>query len=387
MTETEPNVERFDAIVVGGGPAGSTAARRLAQAGARTLVLEKAQHPRYKACGGGLPLRTLRHIDLPLDDVIEGEVRSIEVSHFGKRSFVKECPEPFAYMVMRDRFDHRLLEAASDAGADVRQGTAVRALELDSTTARVTTETDGYVTQHLLAADGATGPVARWAELGGGIQRSLRTGDPAPEATLQRWSGTANVDAGYQPWSYGWVFPKEGRLSVGVVLSPGRGNSIKLFSRRYVERLGLADTTVTTVVGHPIRYRHGSDEAIARGPVLLLGDAAGLAGEFTAEGTAYAVHSGVLAAQAVEGATGDAAAAASAFQGSVNRLIQPELDAARAISRLYYRCITAWPALALAVSKRIDYFWRAFFRVMRGEASYDSELNRWPLLNLATRVL
>ena len=119
----------------------------------------------------------------------------------------------------------------------------------------------------------------------------------------------------------------------------------------------------------------------------MLGDAAGLAGEFTAEGIAYAVHSGVLAAQAVEGATGDAAAAASAFQGSVNRLIQPELDAARAISRLYYRCITAWPALALAVSKRIDYFWRAFFRVMRGEASYDSELNRWPLLNLATRVL
>ncbi len=386
MSTTQPNVERFDAIVVGGGPAGSTAARRLALAGAHTLVLEKAQHPRYKACGGGVPLRTLRHIDLPLDDLIEGEIRSIEVTHFGKRSFVKDCPQPFAYTVMRDRFDQRLLEGAAQAGAEVQQGSPVRGLELDATTARVTTENGCYETPHLLAADGATGPIARWADLGGGIQRSAayELEISAPEMALQRWSEAANIDVGYQPWGYGWVFPKQGRLSVGVVLSPGHGNSIKLFTQRYVERLGLAGTTVTTAVGHPIRFRRSRDEIIARGPVLLLGDSAGLADEFTAEGIAYAVHSGALAAQAIDGSSGDAAAA---YQRAVDEAIQPELDAARAISRLYYRCVTTWPTLALAVSKRVDYFWRAFFRVMRGEASYDSELNRWPLLRLSTKVL
>ena len=386
MTATQPNVERFDAIVVGGGPAGSTAARRLALAGAHTLVLEKAQHPRYKACGGGVPLRTVQHIDLPLDDLIEDEIRSIEVTHFGERRFVKESPQPFAYTVMRNRFDQRLLEGAAEGGAEVQQASPVRALELDSTLARVTTATASYEAPHLLAADGATGPIARWAKLGGGIQRSAayELEISAPETSLQRWTGAANIDVGYQPWGYGWVFPKQGRLSVGVVLSPGHGNTIKLLSQRYVERLGLTSTTVTTAVGHPIRYRRSRDETIARGPVLLLGDAAGLADEFTAEGIAYAVHSGALAAQAIDVSSGDAA---DGYQNAVNAAIQPELDAARAISRLYYRCVTTWPALALAVSKRVDYFWRAFFRVMRGEASYDSELNRWPLLKLSTKVL
>ncbi len=386
MTATQPKAERFDAIVVGGGPAGSTAARRLALAGAHTLLLEKAHHPRYKACGGGVPLRTMRHIDLPLDDLIEDEIRSIEITHFGKRRFIKQSAQPFAYTVMRDRFDQRLLAGAEEAGAEIQQSSPVLALELDSTLAHVKTETGSYEAPYLLAADGSTGPIARWAKLGGGIRRSAayELEISAPATSLQRWTGSANVDVGYRPWGYGWVFPKRGRLSVGVVLSPGHGNKIKQLSQRYVERLGLPGTTVTTAVGHPIRYRRSRHETIARGPVLALGDAAGLADEFTAEGIAYAVHSGALAARAIDRATGSAAAS---YQSAVNDAIQPELDAARAISRLYYRCVTAWPALALAVSKRIDYFWHAFFRVMRGDASYDSELNRWPLLKLSTKIL
>ena len=109
---------------------------------------------------------------------------------------------------------------------------------------------------------------------------------------------------------------------------------------------------MSSAVGHPILYRRGTAAAIARGPVLLTGDAAGLADEFTAEGIAYAVHSGTL----------------------VDRSIQAELDAARAISRMYYRCVTLSPRLALWASRQVDYFWRAFFRVMRGEARYDSEV-------------
>ena len=65
---------------------------------------------------------------------------------------------------------------------------------------------------------------------------------------------------------------------------------------------------------------------------------------------------------------------------------QPELDAARAISRMYYWCVSTWPALALNVSARVDYFWRAFFRVMRGESTYARELGRAGL-SLTSRVI
>ena len=73
-------MSRFDVIVVGAGPAGSTAARELAAGGARVLVVDRATFPRYKACGGGVPLRTERMLPFPIDSVIEGSVRAIAVS-------------------------------------------------------------------------------------------------------------------------------------------------------------------------------------------------------------------------------------------------------------------------------------------------------------------
>ena len=131
--------------------------------------------------------------------------------------------------------------------------------------------------------------------------------------------------------------------------------------------------------GHPIRYRRSPREPVAGGRALLLGDAAGLADEFTAEGIAYAVHSANLAADAVL----TSADPASTYTTAINRELQPELDAARTISRLYYWCVTTWPWLALTTSKHVNYLWRAFFRVMRGDSTYATELRRLPAHQLA----
>ena len=371
---------------MGGGPAGSTAARRLASASVRTLVIEKATHPRYKVCGGGVPLRAAALLERPVEAVVEDVVEGIEVSHLGRRRFRKRSKQPLAYMVMRDRFDNLLLDWAGEAGAEVHQGETVQAVEPCDGGARVLSDRGSYRASMVLGADGATGRVARAA----GVGRELATSAAwelevaAPAAALQRWQGLANVDVGYRPWGYGWVFPKAGRLSVGLVLAPGDGRGIRARGRDYLQRLGLADATITEARGHPIRYRRGR-ERIAAGPTLLLGDAAGLADEFTAEGIAYAVQSGRLAASAVVTALGSDGEAAGRYEAAVNGEIQPELDAARAISRMYYWCVGTWPALALAASRRIDYFWRAFFRVMQGRSTYAEELHRWPgLAQVAT---
>ena len=375
----------WDAIVVGGGPAGSTAARRLAIGGARTLLLEKQRHPRYKPCGGGLPLHTLAQIDTPIDDLIEAWVDTVEVSHPSGRCFRKTQAESFAALIMRDRLDQRLLDGARDAGVEVHEGEAVRGVSLgredaprSGHAASVTTDAGRYPARVVIGADGATGPMARAAGLDDGVPRSAawELEIEAPPDVLEHWRGVANIDVAYRPWGYGWVFPKAGRLSVGVVLPPGAGRRIRAWTEAYTRRLGIADAPVQIARGHPIRYRRRRDQAVARGPLLLTGDAAGLADEFTAEGIHYALRSGRLAADTTLAALDTDGRAGARYQDAVNREIQPELDAARALSRMYYWCISTWPALALGVSARLDYIWRAFFRVMRGESTYARELRR-----------
>ncbi len=375
----------WDAIVIGAGPAGATAARRLAAGGARTLLLEKQRLPRYKACGGGVPARTEALLGLPIGEVSEGVVDTIEVSRFGSSWFRKRSAEPLASMVMRDRFDEWLADEAIAAGAELRDGCPAQGVALRSDGVEVETPGGRETARWLIAADGATGITARQCgfAVGGARSAAYELEVAAPQGALERWRGAANVDVGYRPWGYGWVFPKEGALSVGLVAAPGRGRHIRRQAGRYLGRLGLAEAEIEQVAGHPIRYRRSRSEPVAQGAALLLGDAAGLADEFTAEGIAYAAHSANLAAAAILGG-GDAAAA---YGAAVDREIQPELDAARTISRLYYFCVTSWPWLARQASNAVNYLWRAFFRVMRGENTYAAELGRLPGGGAAQRLL
>ncbi|MYD73722.1 MAG: geranylgeranyl reductase family protein [Chloroflexi bacterium] len=376
----------WDALVIGAGPAGARAAQQLSAAGASTLLLEKQSLPRYKACGGGVPARTLLLLDdLDIAPVSEGHVDTIDVSRFGQPQFRKKSERPLAWMVMRDRFDQFLTDLAAESGASVRDATTVQSIVEEDAFYEVETSTGAVRARHVLAADGATGPTARWLGIDSAPTRSAayEVEVAAPRAALDHWHRAANVDVGYRPWGYGWVFPKEGKLSVGVVTAPRRGRTIRQQTDRYLSRLGLTDADVLHVQGHPIRYRRSIREPVARGRALLLGDAAGLADEFTAEGIAYAVHSANLAADAVLISDDPSAIYADA----VNQHIQPELDAARTISRLYYWCITTWPRLALKTSKHVNYLWQAFFRVMRGESTYAEEMSILPFSRPITRTL
>ena len=365
----------WDALVVGAGPAGARAAQQLSAAGASTLLVEKHSLPRYKACGGGVPARTLSLLDdLDISPVSEGYVDAIDVSHFGSHQFRQASKRPLAWMVMRDRFDQFLTDLAAESGASIRDSTPVQSVVETDACYEIETPTGVVRARHILAADGATGPMARWLGIDSAPTRSAayEVEVAAPSAALDHWHRAANVDVGYRPWGYGWVFPKAGKLSVGVVTAPSQGRSIRKQTDRYLSRLGLGEAEVIRMQGHPIRYRRSVGDPVAKGRALLLGDAAGLADEFTAEGIAYAVHSANLAADAV--LNGDEPAVI--YTRAVNRDIQPELDAARTISRLYYWCLTTWPWLALKTSKHVNYLWRAFFRVMRGDSTYVAELSR-----------
>ena len=152
--------ETFDAIVIGAGPAGSTAARKLALAGARVLLLDKASFPREKPCGGGLTFRADDANDLDLSPVTERETYGLRISINMGRRFDRTSPHLLCRMTQRSRLDEYLANAAATAGADFRDGTPVRSIEIDGATARVATATGTYETRVLIGTDGVNGMTA-----------------------------------------------------------------------------------------------------------------------------------------------------------------------------------------------------------------------------------
>src|ERR1041384_5752747 len=118
--------KRYDAIVVGMGPAGATAAYELSRAGLAVLAIEKHTHPRYKVCGGGLTVRIEQLLDPAFKSVVEQTIFGIQFSYRGQDAVCIESPNPIAYLVMRDRFDHHLVQQARRVGTDIHEGEPAR---------------------------------------------------------------------------------------------------------------------------------------------------------------------------------------------------------------------------------------------------------------------
>ena len=375
------HMPEFDLVVIGAGPAGSTSAREAAAAGARVLVLDRATFPRYKACGGGIPLRTERLLPFPIDSVVEDSVHILDVARFGRDRFVKDSGAPFAHMVMRDRFDALLLEQAGKAGAEFRPMTTVRAVEQDADGVTIRASDGFEVTASFVAcADGAHSPCGKMLGLGLDIPElpAWEVEVQAPANMLAKYRSRSLIELGYRPWGYAWLFPKASVLSIGIVTPANLSGNMKKLVRLYLDRLGLADAPVEIARGHKIRLRRGH-ESLTSGRALLAGDAAGLADAFTEEGISYALQSGRLAARNVLRAlAGDGTLAR--YQSEIDREVQAELDAARTIAYMFYGMLRRAPKPWMLASKYTSFLWEAFFAVQRGDSTYAREAGRIPLL-------
>lgn len=376
----------YEVAVVGAGPAGATLARELALRGTSTVLLDRERLPRLKSCAGGIPARTAALLPFSLEPVIEDRVATLEISYWGRRAFRKHAPHPLAFMVMRDRFDNLLCEKAVEAGVTLLDGCRVRDIQVGKDDVRLVLDKGRLRCRYVAGADGANSVVARALGLGQGLAESvaLEAEVRAPPAVQHRWRGVVNVDLGYRPCGYGWVFPKADHLSIGLVLPVEQGQRLQTYLYAYLRRLGLSPADVFWQRGHKIRFRR-ADEWIAGHRALLLGDAAGLADEFTEEGIFYAVRSGIIAARALTVALAGGDGTLAHYQQWINREIMPELRAARVIARLFYWCLRTQPALMLTASQVIEYLWQAFFRVQAGRSTYDRELRKVPPLLLLKR--
>src|SRR5205809_3287679 len=122
-------VKRFDAIVVGAGPAGSTTAYRLARAGARVCLVDRARFPRDKPCGGGVTLRAVRELPFSVEPVVEDRVHTLELGLRYGRRWSRRAQEPLVLTTQRRRLDAFLAEQAAAAGVEFRDGAKVTGVD------------------------------------------------------------------------------------------------------------------------------------------------------------------------------------------------------------------------------------------------------------------
>ncbi|WP_322748925.1 MULTISPECIES: FAD-dependent oxidoreductase, partial [unclassified Frankia] len=121
--------EMFDVVVIGAGPAGASAARAAARAGVTVCMLERAELPRYKTCGGGLVGLAVDHAGIDLSGLVHASIDQLTVSLDGRLARTRRRPgRPMLSMVMRSEFDRALVHSACAAGAGLRTGVHVTGL-------------------------------------------------------------------------------------------------------------------------------------------------------------------------------------------------------------------------------------------------------------------
>lgn len=288
-------MEQFDAIIIGAGPAGSTAAYRLAHEGVRVLLLDKARFPRDKPCGGAISVRAMRELPFDPKPVVERVIDRLELSFCGRRSILRGGNQPLASMTQRRRLDHFLIEQAMTVGADFRDGAAVS--EISERGARV----DGrWINSELLiGADGANGSTARSLDLAdrpiygvafeGNLARS--------PVDLERWRSTVVIELGTIPGGYCWIFPKGDHVNVGVGGWESAGPTLRKHLEEFCKRRGFEYSKLQDLRGYRLPGRRPG-AALARRRGLLIGDAAGLVDPLAGDGMYAAFLSSRLATEA-----------------------------------------------------------------------------------------
>ena len=357
----------YDVIVAGAGPAGSTAARLVAGRGASVLLLDKHRFPRDKPCGGGVTLRAASAQDIDLSPVIEQTIYGARFSLRLGESFDRTFHEPLTYMTQRRRLDAHLAERAAEAGADFHDGEAVREIDAYGGRVRVATEHGAYVARLLIGADGANGVAARATGLRPRFEEAVALeGNVTFSAGIpEDWRERVGLDMGGLAGGYGWVFPKAEHLNVGVGAWKYAGFTLRPKLAELCARYGFDVARLENVRGHHLPVRT-SGSPIARGPVALAGDAAGLIDPLSGEGIHMAFASGRLAAEQAMRCLSGEAETMRGYQRAVDRQLQPELDVSRRLQELFHIA----PPPYLALMRRSEKFWLLFCRLLRGELTY-----------------
>lgn len=356
----------YDCIVVGGGPAGGSAAYHLAKRGRSVLVLERESLPRYKPCGGGVSPMVQQWFDFDFAPAISLTVKQIRYTwQMGDPQVADLDTDEPVWMVRRDIFDHFLIQQAQKQGAEVRDSTIVTGIEWKGDRWQVKTEQEMLEARYLIAADGAKGSMAKWL---GFKDRKRRMGAALEVEAPVNGHDTqaAHFDFGSVANGYIWNFPKADGYSIGIGTFRGSDEkqNLKEIAAAYAKSFGI-DLSNVKQYGHPICLWDGNQTLHTQNAVLA-GESACIVDPFTAEGIRPSLLTGMLAAEAIDLAVGGDADALQNYTLKVQQEWGEDMAWAQRIAGIFYRI----PGFAYKVGVKRPAATKRMGQILCGEQRY-----------------
>jgi geranylgeranyl reductase family protein len=357
-------VDLFDAVIVGAGPAGTAAATTLARAGKSVVVIDKAVFPRDKCCGDGLTTLALRMLEaLNFDPTTVASWQTVDGAWLRSpsgREVKVPLPEgrgQYASIATRLDLDSALVDHARAHGAEIRENWVFDSLATaNGVTTLRSTSGESISARHVIAADGMWSPVRKSLGLSqdgylGEWHAFRQYADNITGPAAQRLYVWFEKDL--LP-GYAWSFPlADGRVNIGFgVLRDGKRRTKDMKSlwqnllRRphIVEALGDNFTLIDRHTAWPIPAGI-TDATLSHGSVLFVGDAARATDTLTGEGIGQALLTGVCAAESVIAHTGNAPAAAARYRKDVRHHLHADHRMSRVLGKMLSSGVVARGAI------------------------------------------
>lgn len=331
----------YDAVIVGGGPAGATAGYWLGKSDFDVLIIDKEEFPRSKLCGGILTFKSIDFLKQIFSETIASlrdnrvlDCYSDKFRVFFEDKLIATGTSNFPFhFVRRKVFDNYLLDSAKEEKVEVTEGERVVEIQSDNNVIR-TESGERIKGKHIIAADGINSIIRNKLQLEGKIK-------------LKNWS--ENLAVGFEiflsdtelveeshptiyfgmvDWGYGWIFPNRDQLVIGMGGLVKKNNNLKNNFDKFTSFLNL---TPENIESHPVPYGN-----FVRKPsydnIYLAGDAAGFVDPLTGEGIFYAMKSGELVARAIQNTEkGKIQDSGAQYIKSVNEHIIPRLSRGKMI--------------------------------------------------------
>jgi len=290
----------YDLIIVGGGPAGTSAGRAAGIAGLKTLLIEKEEFPRYKPCGGGLSEHARSFLDFSIPkNIQERDISGIRIFYKGKIAENKK-KKRFVTLISRSLFDEFLMKKAKETGIEIKMGEKVIDFTEHDDFVIVQSDKSKYKSKFVIMAEGAQGTLkynVRRRDKKHECGVCMVTEVPFNEKSKNNIQNKIDIHFDITKMGYGWVFPHDKYSSVGV------GGVLNYLPHPRKKMLKFLDSnnfkTNYKLKGHQIPGG-GIKRKVSSHRTILTGDAAGFVDTFAGEGLAYAIRSGQLAIKTID---------------------------------------------------------------------------------------
>ena len=336
-----------------------------AQLGLRVAIIDRAEFPRDKPCGGGVNQRAARLLPFDLSPVVQRTCVGAHFSSHGRPIGSARSHSPITYLTRRRELDAFLLQHATDAGATLYERCPITHLETRPDGVAVTAGAVRFDAAVVVAADGAAGRTARLL----GLEQRHHVGvalevDLVPDRWPETFNDMLGFDLGVVPGGFGWLFPKGDHVNVGLGGWGHIGATLRRRIATQIEAFGVTGQAAKPVA-HALTVRR-PESPLTVGRVMLAGDAAGLVDPLLGEGINAAIESGIAAAEEahrlLDGQRPD-------LEGYAAR-IRASIGADLIVALQLHDLVQVAPSLAAAALTHVPGMWPLGVRILRGELTY-----------------